>query len=110
MRIPRIASRSVFRYRHQAASTIATRATAQIGRVTARTSPSRRSANHDVPTVTKWARIVGSDNQLMILFEPDSAVIQPSPTPATADAAANTATNTANPAPAVFANDASGDA
>ena len=55
-----------------------------------------------------WARIVGSESQLMIFAEPDSAVSQPIPTPAASDATANTTANTATPSAAVFANSHTG--
>ena len=45
----------------------------------------------------------------MILAEPESAVSQPMPTPATSDAATNTAPKTPAPVPAVLRKDFTGD-
>src|SRR5690625_487165 len=74
-------------------------------RVTASTGARGTPVSHPVATVYSWATRVGSDSQLMILFEPCSAVIQPRPTPAAADTAANTATKVSAPSPAVRRNE-----
>ncbi|MCY1553526.1 hypothetical protein D9M68_900190 [compost metagenome] len=60
--------------------------------------------------VPMCATIVGSESQLMIFAEPESAVVQPRPTPAISEVDPSTATNTAKPAPAVLTNDRIGDA
>jgi len=100
IRMPSTASRSLCRNRHQVATSTATRASAHSARVITSTG----SVLNGVTQVTACAMIVGSDSQLMIFFEPDSAVSQPIPTPAMAEAATNTTAKTPSPSPAILAN------